>query len=94
MLTSEVIHPSTSAFSSPGLLVKEKYGSCVDYKAINKITIKDRFSIPTIDELLHELHSSKLFPKLELGLGIIKFKCMNQIYTKLPFGHMKGITNL
>jgi hypothetical protein len=72
MKEQEVIEPSTSPWASPVVLVKKKDGTlhfCVDYPKLNKVTKKDSYPLPRIDDTLDTLSGSKWFSTLDLKSG-------------------------
>jgi hypothetical protein len=63
-----VIRPSTSPCGSPIIIVPKKDGTwrmCTDYRALNKITLKNRYPLPRINDILDQLQHAKYFTKLD-----------------------------
>nr|KYP63406.1 Retrotransposable element Tf2 [Cajanus cajan] len=69
LLEKQMVRPSVSPWGAPVLLVKKKDGKahlCVDYRQLNKLTIKNKYPLPRIDDLMDQLRGASIFSKIDL----------------------------
>nr|GEW76266.1 reverse transcriptase domain-containing protein [Tanacetum cinerariifolium] len=82
------IRPSTSPWGAPFLFVKKKYGSfriCIDYQELNKLTVKNRYPLPRIDDLFDQLQSLSVSLKIDLRSGYHQLRGRDEDIPKTAF---------
>jgi ribonuclease HI len=88
LLQKGYIRPSSSPWGAPVLFVKKKDGSmrlCVDYRALNEVTIKNKYPLPRIDDLFDQLKGAKFFSKIDLRSGYYQLRIRPEDVPKTAF---------
>ncbi|GJY25866.1 putative reverse transcriptase domain-containing protein [Tanacetum coccineum] len=106
LLEKGFIHPSSSPWGAPVLFVKKKDGSfrmCIDYCELNKLTVKNRYPLPRIDDLFDQLQGSSVYSKIDLRSGYNQLRIKEEdipiIAFRTRYGHFEfqvmsfGLTN-
>ncbi|KAL0546240.1 hypothetical protein IC582_016146 [Cucumis melo] len=106
LLDKGFIRPSVSPWVAPVLFVKKKDGSmrlCIDYRELNKVTVKNRYPLPRIDDLFDQLQGATVFSKIDLRSGYHQLRIKDEDVPKTAFrsryGHYEfivmsfGLTN-
>ncbi|GKF51406.1 putative reverse transcriptase domain-containing protein [Tanacetum coccineum] len=100
------IRPSSSPWGAPVVFVKNKDGSlrmCIDYRELNKLTVKNRYPLPRIDDLFDQLQGSSVYSKIDQRSGYHQLRVREEDISKTAFrtryGHYEfqimsfGLTN-
>ena len=106
LVSKDFVKPSTSPWGAPVLFVKKRDGSlrlCIDYRELNKVTIRNQYPLPRIDDLFDQLQGAKVFSKIDLRSSYHQLKIRSEDVPKTAFrtwyGHYEflvmpfGLTN-
>ena len=95
LIDKHYVHPSVSHWGAPILLFKNKDGTlriCIDYRQLNKMTIKNRYCLPRIDDLFDQIRRATIFSKIDLRFGYhhvrIKMNIILRVLLELDMGTM------
>jgi hypothetical protein len=88
ILKKGYIHPSVSPWGAPVLFVKKKDGTlrlCIDFRQLNKVTFKNNYPLPRIDDLFDQLKDANIFSKIDLRLGYHQVRIKDEDISKTAF---------
>ncbi|CAH1418426.1 unnamed protein product [Lactuca virosa] len=88
LLGKQFIRPSSSPWGAPILFVRKKDGShrmCIDYRELNKLTVKNRYPLPRIDDLFDQLQGTSWFSKIDLRSGYHQVRVREEDVEKTAF---------
>ncbi len=88
LLSKDAIVASAAPYAAPALFVRKKDGSlrmCIDYRGLNKITVRDRYPLPNISDLLDRVGSGRIFSKMDLRAGFHQIRMAKEDIDKTAF---------
>ena len=88
LLKKGYIHPSVSPWGAPVLFTKKKYGTlrlCIDFQHLNRVTVKNKYPLPRIDDLFDKLKDAKIFSKIDLRSGYHQVRINDEDISKTAF---------
>jgi hypothetical protein len=94
LLEKRFIHPSSSLWGAPMIFVPTKDGTqrlCVDYRALNEVTVKNKYPLPRIDDMFDQLCGACVFSKIDLRSGYHQLKIRECDIPKTAFVSMYGL---
>ena len=94
LLKKGFIHPSSSPWGAPVIFVDKKDGSrrmCVDYRALNDVTIKNKYPLPRIEDLFDQMRGAMIFSKIDLRLGYHQLRIRLSDIPKTAFTTRYGL---
>ena len=94
LLKKGYIRPSVSPWGAPILFMNKKYGTlrlCIDFRQLNKKTIKNKYHLPRIDDLFDQLKDAKIFSKIDLRSGYHQVRIKEEDISKTAFRKPKWV---